>query len=161
MLNKGIDKQNLIYDNFYKKVIYDILEARKLPAKATPKKEEPPKEAPKTVERDTNTFHVELLNQGEGPLCPKGAQVKVHYTGKLLSGKKFDSSVDRNQPFDFKVGVGQVIKCWDEGITQMRKGQKAVLTCPPDYAYGDRGFPGAIPPKSTLIFDVELLSFKA
>ena len=106
-----------------------------------------------------NGFNVDLIGEGTGPVCPKGARVKVHYTGKLLSGKKFDSSVDRGQPFDFQVGVGQVIKCWDEGITQMRKGQKAVLTCPPDYAYGDRGFPGAIPPKSTLIFDVELISF--
>ena len=66
---------------------------------------------------DTSKFSVNKLNEGTGPVCPKGTQVKVHYTGKLLSGKKFDSSVDRGQPFNFKVGVGQVIKCWDEGIT--------------------------------------------
>jgi FKBP-type peptidyl-prolyl cis-trans isomerase len=94
-----------------------------------------------------------------GPTCPKGARVTVHYTGYLTDGKKFDSSVDRKQPFGFTVGVGQVIRCWDEGIIQMRKGEKAKLTCPSDYAYGDRGFSGAIPPKATLIFDVELIDF--
>lgn len=84
----------------------------------------------------------------------------VHYTGKLLDGTKFDSSLDRNKPFDFVVGVGQVIKGWDEGIIQLKKGQKAVLTCPPDFAYGARGVPGVIPPNSVLVFEVELLDFQ-
>ncbi len=104
-------------------------------------------------------FKVEKLNEGTGEICPKGARVKVHYTGAFLDGKVFDSSISRGKPLDFTVGKGEVIKCWDEGITQLRKGQKAKLTCPSDYAYGDRGFPGAIPPKSTLIFDVELIEF--
>ena len=117
---------------------------------ASSKVEAPPK---------LDTFKVEKSVETTGELCPKNARVKVHYTGYLTNGKKFDSSVDRGMPFDFTVGVGQVIKCWDEGITQMRKGEKAKFTCPSDYAYGDRGFPGAIPPKATLIFEVELLDF--
>lgn len=95
-----------------------------------------------------------------GETCPRGARVLVHYTGKLLDGTKFDSSLDRNKPFDFVVGVGQVIKGWDEGIIQLKKGQKAVLTCPPDFAYGARGVPGVIPPNSVLVFEVELLDFQ-
>ena len=83
----------------------------------------------------------------------------VHYVGKLLDGRQFDSSYDRGKPLDFIVGIGQVIKGWDEGITQLKKGQKAVLTCPPDYAYGARGVPGVIPPNSTLVFEVELIDF--
>jgi FKBP-type peptidyl-prolyl cis-trans isomerase len=85
---------------------------------------EPQKELKKheAVPEEPLRFKVEKLNDGEGPVCPKKAKVKVHYTGKLLSGKKFDSSVDRGVPFDFTVGVGQVIKCWDEGITQLKKG---------------------------------------
>ena len=98
---------------------------------------------------------------GEGPVCPAGAHVTAHYHGTLADGTVFDSSVDRNEPFKFQVGVGQVIKGWDAGITQMKKGGKATLTCPPAYAYGDRGFPGLIPPNSTLTFKVELLDFRA
>jgi FKBP-type peptidyl-prolyl cis-trans isomerase len=84
----------------------------------------------------------------------------VHYTGKFTDGRKFDSSYDRGEPLRFKVGLGQVIRCWDEGLQHLQKGQKAVLTCPPDYAYGPRGVPGAIPPNSTLLFDVEVVDFK-
>ena len=104
-------------------------------------------------------FNVQKLNEGEGPVCPRGATVKVHYTGKLTNGTVFDSSVTRGEPLEFMVGTGQVIRGWDEGITQLQKGQKAILTCPPDYAYGAGGYPGVIPPNATLIFDVELLSF--
>ena len=105
-------------------------------------------------------FKVEKLNEGTGPLCPKGAQVLVHYTGKLTNGTIFDSSVQRGEPLDFVVGVGQVIRGWDEGITQLQKGQKAILTCPAAYAYGAAGIPGVIPKNATLIFDVELIDFK-
>ncbi|CBY33816.1 unnamed protein product [Oikopleura dioica] len=89
-----------------------------------------------------------------------GSPVMVHYTGTLENGNVFDSSRDRGQPFVFALGVGQVIKAWDEGVAQMAKGQRAKLTCSPDYAYGARGYPPVIPPNSTLIFDVELIDFQ-
>ena len=82
----------------------------------------------------------------------------AHYTGTLTDGTKFDSSRDRGQPFSFVIGKGQVIRAWDEGIASMKVGERAELTCSPDYAYGARGFPPVIPPNSTLIFDVELIS---
>ncbi len=84
--------------------------------------------------------------------------MNAHYTGTLTDGTKFDSSRDRGQPFSFVIGKGQVIRAWDEGIASMKVGERAELTCSPDYAYGARGFPPVIPPNSTLIFDVELIS---
>ncbi|KAG9007524.1 FK506 binding protein proline rotamase rapamycin-binding protein [Tulasnella sp. JGI-2019a] len=84
-------------------------------------------------------------------------KVTIHYVGTLTDGTKFDSSRDRNDPFVTEIGVGKVIKGWDEGVVQLSVGQKAVLTCTPDYAYGSRGFPPVIPPNSTLRFEVELL----
>ena len=108
-------------------------------------------------------MQVQKLNEGTGPTVPKGAMVAVHYTGKLQSnGKVFDSSLTRGQPIQFQVGVGQVIKAWDEGICQLQKGQKAILTCPPEMAYGSQNVGnGLIPPNSTLIFEVEVIDFKA
>lgn len=97
---------------------------------------------------------------GTGPAPEKGKQVTVHYTGTLEDGKKFDSSKDRNQPFTFTIGVGQVIKGWDEGVMSMKVGGKRKLTIPPDLAYGQRGAPPAIPPGATLLFEVELLDVK-
>ncbi|OWA50121.1 putative Peptidyl-prolyl cis-trans isomerase FKBP1A [Hypsibius exemplaris] len=103
---------------------------------------------------------VETITPGDGKNFPKtGQTVSVHYTGTLTDGKKFDSSRDRGSPFTFKLGQGQVIKGWDEGVAQMSKGQRAKLTCSPDYAYGAKGYPGLIPPNSVLVFDVELISF--
>ncbi|KAG9034436.1 FK506 binding protein proline rotamase rapamycin-binding protein [Tulasnella sp. JGI-2019a] len=84
-------------------------------------------------------------------------KVTIHYVGTLTDGTKFDSSRDRNDPFVTEIGIGKVIKGWDEGVVQLSVGQKAVLTCTPDYAYGSRGFPPVIPPNSTLRFEVELL----
>ena len=106
------------------------------------------------------SFTVTKHNEGTGPIVPKGAMVKVHYTGKLTDGQIFDSSVSRGQPLEFKVGVGQVIRGWDEGICQLQKGQKATLLCPPDYAYGAAGAGGVIPPNATLSFEVEVIDFK-
>jgi FK506-binding protein 1 len=101
---------------------------------------------------------VETISPGDGRSFPKtGQTVVVHYTGKLTNGQKFDSSRDRNTPFKFKIGKSEVIKGWDQGVAQMSVGERATLTCSPDFAYGSRGHPGVIPPNSTLIFDVELI----
>merc|ERR1712200_224315 len=103
---------------------------------------------------------IETITPGNGNCPQAGPTVSVHYTGTLTDGKKFDSSRDRGKPFEFVLGKGQVIKGWDEGVAKMSQGQRAKLTCSPDYAYGSRGFPGLIPPQSVLVFDVELLSFR-
>jgi FK506-binding protein 1 len=101
---------------------------------------------------------IETLRPGDGKTFPaKGQNVSMHYVGTLPGGKKFDSSRDRGSPFTFTVGVGQVIRGWDEAVPQLSLGQQARLTISPDFGYGERGFPGAIPPNSTLIFDVELI----
>ncbi len=97
---------------------------------------------------------------GTGATAVAGKTVKVHYTGWLTNGKKFDSSVDRKEPFDFKLGAGQVIKGWDEGVAGMKVGGKRRLEIPPSLGYGARGAGGVIPPNATLIFDVELLDVK-
>ncbi|GGJ39894.1 FKBP-type peptidyl-prolyl cis-trans isomerase [Deinococcus roseus] len=103
---------------------------------------------------------VEKLHEGNGPQLQKGQTVRVHYTGTLENGKKFDSSLDRGEPLEFPVGIGYVIAGWDQGLLQLKVGDKAKLTIPGDLAYGRHGIPGVIPPNATLIFDVEVVGVK-
>ncbi len=100
-----------------------------------------------------------VKKEGTGEKPQKGATVKVHYTGRLLDGTKFDSSVDRGEPIEFQVGKRQVIAGWDQALQHMKKGEKRVLIIPPELGYGSAGV-GPIPPDSWLVFDVELLDFK-
>jgi peptidylprolyl isomerase len=97
---------------------------------------------------------------GTGAEATAGKTVSVHYVGTLTDGSKFDSSRDRGEPFQFRLGAGQVIKGWDQGVAGMKIGGTRKLTIPPDLAYGDRGFPPVIPPKSTLVFEVELVGIR-
>jgi len=102
----------------------------------------------------------EDLVEGDGAVAESGQTVVVHYTGWLTDGTKFDSSVDRNDPFDFSLGKGMVIRGWDEGVEGMKIGGKRKLTIPPQLGYGAAGAGGVIPPNATLVFEVELLELK-
>jgi FKBP-type peptidyl-prolyl cis-trans isomerase len=119
-------------------------------------------EQPSTAQEVTTSSGLKYVDQvvGTGDVAAVGKTASVHYTGWLENGKKFDSSVDRGQPFSFPLGAGRVIKGWDEGVQGMKVGGKRKLTIPSDLGYGSRGAGGVIPPNATLIFDVELLGLR-
>jgi FKBP-type peptidyl-prolyl cis-trans isomerase len=114
---------------------------------------------PNAKKTDSGMMYV-VKQAGTGDTPVVGSVVTAHYTGRLVDGTKFDSSVDRDQPFIFKVGTGQVIKGWDEAFLAMKKGEKRTIILPHELAYGENGFPPVIPPRAWLIFDVELIDYK-
>ncbi len=114
--------------------------------------------APTPMQSAKPQLEIQDIVVGTGAAAKTGDIVTVNYVGTFTDGKKFDSSYDRNQPFSFKLGAGQVIKGWDQGLVGMKVGGKRRLVIPGDLAYGPQGFAGFIPPNATLIFEVELLS---
>jgi FKBP-type peptidyl-prolyl cis-trans isomerase len=113
-----------------------------------------------TLTRTPSGLRYQELTKGEGKEAGAGKVVLVHYTGWLPNGEKFDSSRDRNDPFSFTLGAGQVIAGWDEGVAGMKVGGRRKLVIPPDLGYGTAGAPPDIPPGATLVFDVELLEVR-
>ncbi len=112
-----------------------------------------------TVKKTESGLGIEIIKKGEGTVAPqKGQMISAHYTGWLTDGTKFDSSVDRGEPLSFTVGIGQVIKGWDEGLLTMHVGDKVKLHIPSELAYGEHGAGSVIPPHSDLVFEFELVS---
>jgi FKBP-type peptidyl-prolyl cis-trans isomerase len=132
--------------------------AKKAPAKKAATNSAPAKAAPAPVTTPSGLKYWEL-KVGTGAEAVKGKTVSVHYTGRFTNGKIFDSSVGK-QPYQFVLGNREVIQGWDEGVSGMKVGGKRKLEIPPALAYGERGYPGAVPPNSTLLFEVELMSVK-
>jgi len=126
-------------------------------AQTTAPKSDPAKPAAESWTKTPSGLGYQDLTVGTGAAAVAGKRVTVHYTGWLLNGQKFDSSLDRNQPFAFTLGGGEVIRGWDEGVAGMKVGGVRKLRIPPNLAYGERGAGGVIPPGATLIFQVELL----
>jgi FKBP-type peptidyl-prolyl cis-trans isomerase len=132
------------------------------PADQKPQEQQPQPAASAPPAAPTNEkLEIKDLQVGKGAEAKTGDTVSVHYVGTLPDGKEFDQSKKRGKPFDFQLGAGQVIKGWDEGVKGMKVGGKRKLVIPPGMGYGARGVPGAIPPNSNLIFEVELLEVKA
>ena len=134
--------------------------AKAPPPQASAKPAEPAPAKPAEPPPSNEKLEVKDLVVGKGKEAKAGDSVKVHYVGTLPDGKEFDSSKKHNQPFEFELGAGRVIKGWDQGVAGMKIGGKRKLTVPPSLGYGARGFPPVIPPNSTLIFEVELLEVK-
>lgn len=144
------------------KKTFALLAVLGLSISACSKPVEEPKEdfkpaAPKPLPPGPEKLEIVDEVVGTGPEAKAGDEVRVHYTGTLMDGKKFDSSLDRNEPFKFKLGQGAVIKGWDQGVVGMKVGGKRKLTIPSDLGYGDNGSGDKIPPKAGLKFDVELV----
>ena len=144
---------------FDSKAIFDK-ELEKLEKQAAEKAKEAIDALKKGAKVTSSGLAYKIIKKGTGAKAEAGKTVSVHYTGKLSNGTKFDSSYDRNQPIEFELGRGRVIKGWDEGISLLNVGSKATFIIPPDLAYGARGAGGVIPPNATLIFDVELVEIK-
>jgi peptidylprolyl isomerase len=138
--------------------VQDQIQTKNLVAQAPSTGEETVSQE-EVITTESGLKYVKLV-EGDGAQPQTGQKVEVHYTGTLEDGTQFDSSRDRHRPFDFKLGVGQVIKGWDEGVGLMRVGDRWKLIIPPELGYGARGAGGVIPPNATLIFDVELLRIK-
>jgi FKBP-type peptidyl-prolyl cis-trans isomerase len=130
--------------------------AKKPAAPARPNTSSPTKVTGDGVKTDSGLQYWEI-RVGNGQVAKEGSRVRVHYTGWLTTGKKFDSSVDADRPFDFTIGNAEVIKGWEQGIAGMKVGGKRQLRIPPELGYGAEGYPPDIPPNATLIFDVQLL----
>jgi FKBP-type peptidyl-prolyl cis-trans isomerase len=120
----------------------------------------PPRAQPRAARTSEAGLVIDDLRVGTGAEATAGQTVSVHYVATLLDGTKFDSSRDRGKPFAFKLGSGQVIRGWDDGVVGMKVGGLRKLTIPPQLAYGTRGAPGAIPPSATIVFEVELLGVR-
>ena len=157
IIRKGVNAKK-----FDSKAIFDKeLEKLEKQAEETAKKAKEAIDALKKGAKVTSSgLAYKIIKKGTGAKAEAGKTVSVHYTGKLSNGTKFDSSYDRNQPIEFELGRGRVIKGWDEGISLLNVGSKATFIIPPDLAYGARGAGGVIPPNATLIFDVELVEIK-
>ncbi len=124
---------------------------------ATPTEQVINKESKPTMSDNVTELKKEVLKEGTGKVTRAGDNVSVHYTGWLVDGTKFDSSVDRGAPFSFQLGAGMVIKGWDDGVAGMKVGEKVRLTIPASLGYGPNGYPPVIPQNATLMFEVELL----
>ena len=137
-----------------------IAAAQTAPAKKAPAAPSGPTKVTGEPTKTASGLEYWDIKVGTGAVAQSGHEVKVDYTGWLTDGKKFDSSVGTGHPFGFMLGASQVIKGWDEGVAGMKEGGKRQLRIPPDLAYGAKGYPGAIPPNATLIFDVQLVDVK-